>query len=72
MLLLHTVKFKVKTYQQSSWSALNLHLRKKPKVFHLCVDDSRAENAPLFFCDREVSVADIYDAVYVPDIFALV
>lgn len=35
MLLLHTVKFKVKTYQQSSWSALNLHLRKEPKVFHL-------------------------------------
>lgn len=34
MLLLHTVKFKVKTYQQSSWSALNLHLRVEPKVFH--------------------------------------
>lgn len=45
MLLLHTVKFKVKTYQQSSWSALNLHLRKKPKVFHLYVDDSRAAKA---------------------------
>lgn len=49
MLLLHTVKFKVKTYQQSSWSALNLHLRKKPKVFHLYVDDSRGGESPASF-----------------------
>ena len=48
MLLLHTVKFRVKIYQQSSWSALNLHLRKKKKekkkeekteVFDLDVDN---------------------------------
>lgn len=65
MLLLHTVKFKVKTYEQSSWSALNLHLRKKPKVFYLYVDDSRCESPASFIhCFTVIeSVAAIYDRV---------
>lgn len=68
MLLLHTVKFQVKTYQQSSWSALNLHLRKEPKVIRLDVDDSGFIGG--FFLWYKVSVAVIYGGVYVPDIFA--